>query len=320
MGKGSHVRGVLIDQGIIERAMKGDKEAFSMLVRTTGSRALIVAERILRSPDDAVFAVSKLFVMAYSNLKKLKSLGLLEVWLMQNLVRVCSDSTKDLAKRGLAPEMECSYSESLAAAALLEVSGVAERALPASEAQADLHARKEARRNAVRAAIDCLPFMERTATIFRDWDGISYLEVAEILRVKQDEMRDLLIRGRNGIATMLMAPRESLAEPAKAATEKTSEGSDEKKPKRRKAPRWLEKRRAECQKAQSRLWLFVGGEMGIKEQEELAIHMNQCGDCREYLRRASVTLEAIRDAAPLVDKPLVAPEMLWKEVEPLLAR
>jgi RNA polymerase sigma-70 factor (ECF subfamily) len=324
------MRGVLIDQGVVERASKGDKEAFSLLVCSTGTRALIVAERILRSPEDAISAVSKVFVIAYSNLKKLKNLGLVELWLMQNLVRVCGDSIKDATKNGGVTDLECKFPESLAASASLasaDVPAVSEAAGP--DWEADLRTRKEARREAVRNAVDRLPFLERTAIIFRDWDGISYLEVAEILRSKPDEVRKLLVRGRSGAAAMLMS-QQSAAEPGTAGSSEpagdrcnvSARAGNPTSERRGMAGRWglklARKRQTECGKSMERLWLFVGGEMGQAEETELLHHVTQCAACWNYLKGTSIMLETIRDAAPLVEKPLIAPEMLWKEVEPLL--
>ena len=297
------MRSVPIDQGLIDRAIDGDKEAFAILVRATGSRSLIVAERILRSPDDAVSAARKLFVLAYRNLKKLKDLGVLELWLMQNLVRLCGESLKDAAKKGVALPVECDSPRNLAEAGLLDTVGAADDAagLPGTVGAVDSTSsasRAEARRGAVKKAVDCLPFLERTAVIFRDWDGISYLEVAEILRVKQDDLRKLLVRGRKHVADMLTPSGQADREVDKKAAQ----------------------RRRECEKTHDRIWLFVGGEIGPVEQAGIITHLGQCPACKDVLRRASTVLEAIRDAAPLEDKPLIAPEMLWKEVEPLLAK
>ena len=287
------MRSVSIDQNTIDRAMEGDNEAFGMLVRANGSRSLIVAERILRSPEEAVSAARKLFVFTYTNLKKLKDLGVLEMWLMQNLVRVCGEVLKEATKKGVALS-QCEFPKDLATAGLLESVGAIDTAAGAPGALAAGAATSRAatapvaaaRREAVRKAIDCLPFLERTAVIFRDWDGMSYLEVADILRVKHDDVRKLLVRGRRGVAEML-----------KPTVSETN-----------------------CGRVRDKIWLLAGGEVGPTETVDILTHLRQCSACAESLRTASTVVEAIRDAAAPEDKPLIAPEMLWKEVEPLLVR
>ncbi|MBN1503485.1 MAG: zf-HC2 domain-containing protein [Candidatus Eisenbacteria bacterium] len=372
------MRSETIDQRTIDRALEGDKEAFGMLVRANGSRSLIVAERILRSPEDAISAARKFFVFTYTNLKKLRDLGIPELWLMQNLVRVCGDVLKEATKKGVAPP-PCEFPKDLAEAGLLDtigalrVAGGTSGALTAAKAAADTTSYADAsakadsraraaqlvakRREAVRRAIDCLPFLERTAVIFRDWDGTSYLEVAEILRVKQDDMRKLLTRGRKGVAEMLTPPggfgqealggsesRTSLTAaaetpsspglPADSGAEGTAQlrqadsrgvavsadAGVQTAPLDRKAARELSRRRAECKKLHDKIWLVAGGELGPSEIVSIMAHVRQCPECANLLRTASAVVEAIRDAATLEDKPLIAPEMLWREVEPLLVK
>ncbi len=334
------MRSVPIDQGTIDRAIDGDKEAYATLVQARGSRSLIFAERILRSPEDAVTAARKLFVLAYINLKKLKDLGTVELWLMQNLVRLCGESLKEATKKGVAPP-QCDFPKDLAVAGLLDSVGAVDAALIAGTAvpRADNAARAAAaslvatRRETVRKATDCLPFLERTAVIFRDWDGMSYLEVAEILRVKQDEMRKILVRGRKGVAEMLMprvgneprmgseprATRDRMT-PGNADARTATQASVQGVAVDKKTARELARRHAECGKVHDKIWLLTGGEVGPMELEEVRTHLAQCPECTELLKTASIVLEAIRDAAPLEDNPLIAPEMLWKEVEPLLVK
>ncbi len=272
-----------IDQGTIDRAIDGDKEAYAALVRARGSRSLIVAERILRSPEDAVTAARKLFVLAHTNLKKLKELGAVEMWLMQNLVRLCGESLKEAPKKGNALLVECDLHKGLAEAGLLDTVGALDAVggVPSAMASAAV-----TRREVVGKAVDCLPFLERTAVIFRDWDGMSYLEVADILRVSHEDVRKLLVRGRKGVSEML-TPRAG---------------------------------EVQCGKIRDKIWLLVGGEVGPTENAAILAHIGACPSCSGAVRSASIVLEAIRDAAPLEDKPLIAPEMLWKEVEPLLGR
>jgi RNA polymerase sigma-70 factor (ECF subfamily) len=327
------MRRLSIDQRTIDRAIDGDKEAYATLVQARSPRFLIVAERILRSPEDAVSAAQKLFVLAYANLKKLKELGTVEMWLMQNLVRLCGESLKDATKKGRALLVECDFPKDLAEAGLLDTIGVVEAADRVSGAATSAAAPQAAflgaasgsvaarRREAVRKAVDCLPFLERTAVIFRDWDGMSYLEVAEILRVKQDDMRKLLVRGRKGVAEML-APRggQSRETPAGSENRAAPDSVARTTIPDKKTAREIARRLAECEKLQDKIWLLVGGEVGPTEQAVILTHVGACSACNDAVRRASIVLEAIRDAAPLEDKPLIAPEMLWKEVEPLLAR
>jgi len=297
---------VVIDEGVIDRAIRGDKEAFSIIVRGSSPRVLLVAERILRSPEEAIPAVYSLFVTAFSSLKKLKSKGFLETWLLQILIGVCGDKLKDKGGRILAgslPDVRGLEHQD---------GGVAAAAAVDSEVSVPGYlARINARSTRVKQAVDRLPFKERAAVTFRDWDGVCTIEIAEILRTNRENARKLLVSARRTLAGILEASegwRACSDRPFTGAAE-TSEGRES---------RTTRKSDKKCGKNSDRLWLFVGGELGPVEQKDIVRHLNDCPVCQERLGRASIVLEAIRQAAP-VDEPSIAPEKLWKEVETLLA-
>jgi len=266
----------VIDERIIDRAIRGDKEAFSVIVRGSGDRTLVVAERILRSPEEAVFAVQRLFVTAFSSLNKLRGKGFLETWLLQMLVSVCGERLKAKDKKLLGKGVVVPYAP-YAGPAAIPLADSIERA-------ADRLSKLNARSKVVRRTVDELPFKERAAVMFRDWDGLSAIEVAEILRTSREDVRKLLINSR------------------KTLMDKLGNG----------------KVGGKCGKKCDRLWLFVGGELGQTEQQDLISHLERCPACRDYLARASVVVEALREAAPVEQEPPIASDKLWKDLEPLL--
>jgi len=297
----------VIDEGVIDRAVKGDKEAFSIIVRGSGARVLLVAERILRSPEEAISAVHSLFVIAFSSLRKLKSKGFLETWLLQLLVGVCGERLKEKGGKARATVTN-KYPETDTPGTM----GAVAHAVSSVESVSDRLSQIRARGEQVRRAVDGLPFNERAAVMFRDWDGVSTIEVAEILRTSREEVRKLLVNARKTVADTLEAVEgwgryvQNLRSDGIAACEDNSSPAKRKRSNR-------------CGKNSERLWLFVGGELGQTEQMALILHLEHCLTCQECLARASVILEVIREAAPVEGEPPIAPDKLWKEVEPLLA-
>jgi RNA polymerase sigma-70 factor (ECF subfamily) len=298
----------VIDEGVIDRAVKGDKEAFSVIVRGSGARALLVAERILRSPEEAISAVYCLFVTAFSSLKKLKSKGFLETWLLQILVSVCGERLKE--KRGKARE---AVVEKIPNPEARGAFGVAATVATSVEHASDRLSQNRTRDRHVRRAVDSLPFKQRAAVMFRDWDGVSTIEVAEILRTSREDVRKLLVNARKTMADMLEASESLCGHAQNIRSDETKIGSAGRSPAKRRNDK-------KCGKNSERLWLFVGGELGQAEQMDLLPHIEHCPVCRECLARASIALEAIREAAPVEDEPPIAPDKLWKEVEPLLTK
>ena len=74
---------------LIDRAKRGDKEAFTTLVLQLGDRLFSVAYRILRDTSRAEDAVQQTFLIAWRELPTLRDDGRLEAWLYRLLVNSC---------------------------------------------------------------------------------------------------------------------------------------------------------------------------------------------------------------------------------------
>lgn len=74
---------------LIDRAKRGDKEAFTALVLQLGDRLYSVAYRILRDAARAEDAVQQTFLIAWRELPSLRDERRLEAWLYRLLVNAC---------------------------------------------------------------------------------------------------------------------------------------------------------------------------------------------------------------------------------------
>jgi RNA polymerase sigma-70 factor, ECF subfamily len=74
---------------LVERAIGGDREAFSVLLRTSAPRQYAVAHLILRDRDRAQDAVQEAFVSAWKGLSALRDPDAWGAWLHRLTVRAC---------------------------------------------------------------------------------------------------------------------------------------------------------------------------------------------------------------------------------------
>ena len=74
---------------LVDRAKRGDKEAFTGLVLQLGDRLYAIAYRILRDSARAEDAVQQTFLTAWRELPSLRDDGRLEAWLYRLLVNAC---------------------------------------------------------------------------------------------------------------------------------------------------------------------------------------------------------------------------------------
>lgn len=76
-------------RALVERAQRGDKEAFDALARTVGDRCMAIASRILRDGDRAEDAVQAALITAWKQLRTLRDPERFEPWLHRILTHEC---------------------------------------------------------------------------------------------------------------------------------------------------------------------------------------------------------------------------------------
>ena len=74
---------------LVDRAKRGDEEAFDALARQVGDRCMAIASWILRDADLAEDAVQMALVQAWRELPMLRDLDRFEAWLHRILVNAC---------------------------------------------------------------------------------------------------------------------------------------------------------------------------------------------------------------------------------------
>lgn len=98
------LRGSVDQTGLVERASRGDHEAFGVLVAGHLPRLDTAARLILRDPDLASDAVQEATLRAWKNLRGLRDPGKLGAWLHRLTVNACLDIARK--RRGRLFEVE----------------------------------------------------------------------------------------------------------------------------------------------------------------------------------------------------------------------
>jgi RNA polymerase sigma factor (sigma-70 family) len=75
--------------GLVERAQRGDQDAFEVLAAATVDRCYAVAYRVLRDPHLAQDATQQALLNAWQDLPTLRDPGRFEAWLHRLVVRAC---------------------------------------------------------------------------------------------------------------------------------------------------------------------------------------------------------------------------------------
>jgi RNA polymerase sigma-70 factor (ECF subfamily) len=90
-----------VDRDLVERARRGDREAFTVLVHQVSDVLYSIAYRILRDPGLAEDALQNALVLAWPRIPKLRDPERFEAWIHRILVHACYDELGGAATRAL---------------------------------------------------------------------------------------------------------------------------------------------------------------------------------------------------------------------------
>ena len=177
------------DATLIRRAQGGDRTAFGELVSRYMRRAYFAALGIVGSHDDALDASQEAFARAFRARRSIDPERPFYPWLYQILRRLCFNVGRDRKTRRRLLEQAGSWLASEASAR-----GGADPSRAAERAEL---------RDRVEEAIQALPAGQREIIVLREFEGLSYREIAEVTGIPIGTVMSRLHTARRSLATEL---------------------------------------------------------------------------------------------------------------------
>lgn len=175
---------------LVARARDGDRRAFGELVTRYMRRAYYVALGLVGSHDDALDLSQEAFARAYRARASLDPERPFYAWLYQIVRRLCFNFLRDRKARQRRLEAAGPWLADEAAARLAAGD-------PGREAE-----RSELRRR-LETAIDQLVEREREVLILKEFEGLRYREIAELLGIPIGTVMSRLYSARRNLAEKL---------------------------------------------------------------------------------------------------------------------
>jgi RNA polymerase sigma factor (sigma-70 family) len=141
-----------MDLRLVDRAQRGDHDAFAALVAATADRHVRIARLILRDTERAEDAVQEALIKVWRELPRLRELDRFEAWATRILVNACRDEARRSRRRvefRIVPEIET------------------------PDTAADVIARERLER-----AFERLPLEQRVVLVLHHYAGLSQSEIA----------------------------------------------------------------------------------------------------------------------------------------------
>jgi RNA polymerase sigma-70 factor (ECF subfamily) len=182
-----------IDRQLVERAQRGDKRAFELLVEKYQRKLARLLSRLIRDPGEVEDVAQEAFVKAYRALPSFRGESAFYTWLYRIGVNTAKNYLMAMGRRApTSTEVEAEDAEGYDEGEQLRDISTPESVMLSKEIAAT-----------VNAAIDGLPGELRTAIQLRELEGMSYEEIARVMECPIGTVRSRIFRAREAIAERL---------------------------------------------------------------------------------------------------------------------
>lgn len=175
------------DKQLVQRVKRGDKSAFDFLVLKYQSRVASIISRYTNDSQDILDLTQETFVKAYRAIERFRGDSAFYTW----LYRIAVNTAKNfLESRGRRPKgsMEAEEAERLDSGDWLRDVATPEKLL-----------QREEMYEVMQRAIAGLPEELRSALLLREYEGLSYEDIARILECPIGTVRSRIFRARDAV-------------------------------------------------------------------------------------------------------------------------
>ncbi len=172
----------LQDKDLAIAFKRGDSGAYEAIYQRHRPRVEAVCRRMLQNQADAQEASQEAFLRVYKGLSKFNGRYQLSAWITRVTTNVCLDQLRAKSRRPSDPHPV----EDLDFMVEPEPDGGDPAAVSIRSA--------EGRR--IRKVLESLPPMHRAAIVLRDFEGLSYDEIADVLGISSTQTKALIHRAR----------------------------------------------------------------------------------------------------------------------------
>jgi RNA polymerase sigma-70 factor (ECF subfamily) len=182
-----------VDQQLVERAQRGDKRAFGLLVEKYHRKLGRLVSRLVRDPGEIEDVTQEAFIKAYRALPSFRGESAFYTWLYRIGVNTAKNYLVAAGRRApTSTDVDAGDAESLDGGELLRDINTPESVLLSKEIA-----------GTVNGAIEALPEELRSAIQLRELEGMSYEEIAKLMDCPVGTVRSRIFRAREAIAERL---------------------------------------------------------------------------------------------------------------------
>jgi RNA polymerase sigma-70 factor (ECF subfamily) len=176
------------DQQLVVRVQKGDKRAFDLLVLKYQYKVHAIVARFIRDSDEVRDVVQEAFIKAYRALPNFRGDSQFYTWLYRIAVNTAKNYLVARSRRPPSSDVDLDDAEYYSGSDQLKDHSSPENQLFRDQLEV-----------AINQAIVELPEDLRTAVTLREYEGLSYEDIAAVMDCPVGTIRSRIFRGREAI-------------------------------------------------------------------------------------------------------------------------
>ncbi|HHA19849.1 MAG: RNA polymerase sigma factor RpoE [Gammaproteobacteria bacterium] len=177
-----------VDLELVQRVQAGDKKAFDVLILKYQQRIVHVITGFVHDPVEALDVAQEAFIKAYRAIPNFRGDSAFYTWLYRIAINTAKNHLTARARRPPAMDVDAMDATNFYDAPELKEFETPESSLMSDELEQAIH-----------RAIQDLPEDTATAIQLREFDGMSYEEIAQAMDCPIGTVRSRIFRARDAI-------------------------------------------------------------------------------------------------------------------------
>ncbi len=180
------------DKELVQRVLDGDKSAYDVLVLKYQHKIVQLVNRFVKDPSEAQDVAQEAFIKAYRALDKFRGDSAFYTWLYRIAINTAKNYLMSRSRRYSDYEVDVQEAEQVENAPQLKGLDTPVTDLMNEQIIAT-----------IKQAIEKLPDEMRTAIMLREFEGLSYEEIAQTMDCPVGTVRSRIFRAREAIEEKL---------------------------------------------------------------------------------------------------------------------
>lgn len=184
----------IADKQLVARVQRGDKKAFDLLVLKYQHKIVGLVSRYLRDQDEVLDVTQEAFIKAYRALPRFRGDSQFYTWLYRIAINTAKNYLVSRSRRPPDTDIDVAEGEFQDNSAVLRDIENPENVLATAQLEKVIY-----------RAIEDLPDELKVAVTLREFEGLSYEEIAEVMDCPVGTVRSRIFRARESIEKKIAA-------------------------------------------------------------------------------------------------------------------